>query len=147
MNKKLANKVKVKKRNDTRMMQMLSNMTSKIERQGRGCTINGYGVAYVNRKENTRDPIGWLLHGNIDTQKHFGLIGDIGQHPLVREISKTYGYENDSPAEMLRLKYFLTNVQNAHDDAFDPYSLTKKENPMQFFTDTCATIKNNIGVQ
>ena len=126
------------------MTQMLSNLTSKIERQGKGCT-DRCGVAYVNKNNNTRDPIGCLIV-HIDTYKHFGPIGDIGQLPLVREVAKTYGFESDSPAEMLRLKYFLTEVQNAHDDAFDPYSSYKEEKPMQFFIDTCESIKNRIGL-
>jgi hypothetical protein len=80
----------LKHRNVGRLLSMLDVSKEKIERQGCGCFVVGYGVSYIDYASKTRDSIGHLL-GYADLKGFWGPIGYEAQKPLVIKLRNKFG--------------------------------------------------------
>lgn len=140
--KKEVSRLKLKNNNSNKMNTILGIVINKILRQNSGCVIDGYGVAYINYKDHTRDPIGHLLNYS-DIKGYWGVISDEAQKPLVAKIRNRFGINISHYSEYERLVNFLQSIQDAHDTAFDCYNnhIVDNHGKMKLFLDDCYKIK------
>lgn len=113
----------VKKHNNHMMTKMLKLSMEKIHKQGSGCFIKDYGVAYVDVGSNTKDSIAIVTAvSDKYLKKHYGLISDEFQKPLVKHLIKRFMIDVSIETERERFITFLQELQYAHDVAFDQFS-------------------------
>lgn len=132
-------------RNSKNLKTIVDLATDRIVRQGHGCFIEGYGVAYINFKDCSRDPIGGLL-GYSDIKGFWGPISDELQKPLVAKIRNVFGINISHGSEYMRLVDILQELQNAHDLAFDKFNKPKRDawENMDIFKKKCEQIKKDF---
>lgn len=109
--------------------------------QGHGCYIADYGVDYVDTKNKIRDSIGVLVpfYANGKLRRHYGLISEESQKPIIRIIQKTYHIDISIPTEYNRFIRVLQELQFAHDEAFDG-----GRDDMDIFTTLCDNLERNV---
>jgi hypothetical protein len=129
------------KKNSAALARIVKDSKGYILNQGCGCYIEDYGVDYVDTKRKIRDSIGVLVpfYSNGKLRRHYGLISEESQKPIVRKIQKTYHINIDVPSEYNRFIRILQELQYAHDEAFDD-----GKNDMQKFVDACSKLEGSI---
>ncbi len=127
--------------NSSALSRIISDSLRLIQKQGRGCYIEDYGVDYVNTKENIRDSIGVLVpfYSNGKLKRHYGLISEEAQKPIVRIIQKTYHVNVTIQKEYERLILVLQELQYNHDESFD-----NGKNDMNKFIELCNKLENAL---
>jgi hypothetical protein len=134
----LARNLKIKHANLRKIRKILDIVVGKITDSG-GCFIDGLGVAYLNKKNGTRDPIGHLL--SVSDLKGFGTIDSEAQRPLVRKIATKYGLDISRDSERGKFVQFLQALQDAHDEVFDKFTNNEpEENLIPLFRGKCNQI-------
>ena len=127
------------------MFLMILESRKRIALQGSGCT-DSMGVSYTNPKEETRDSIGIILNVNNKYLKRFyGPISEEPQKPLVRILEKNLGIDISFESERIRFANILQLLQDAHDNAFDPF--LKIENRMEQFEFDVIDILRSIEIE
>jgi hypothetical protein len=129
------------KKNSAALIKIIRASKAAIFAQGRGCFIDEYGVDYVDPKRNIRDAIGVLVpfYSNGKLKRHYGLISEEAQKPIVRVIQKTYHVEINIPNEYNRFVRTLQELQYIHDECFDDNKLE-----MSKFLDRCQKLEERI---
>ncbi len=128
-------------KNSKALSKILHDSKKAIKLQGTGCYIEDYGVDYIDTKTKYRDSIGVLVpfFSNGKLRRHYGLISDESQKPIVYVIQKTYNVNIDLPGEYVRFIRFLQELQYTHDEAFDSGA-----NDMGKFVDLCSKLEKSI---
>ena len=141
----LARNIKTSKSNLRKMGRILELVVEGITKSG-GCFIDKMGVAYYNRVDGTRDPIGHLLKVP-DLKGHFGTIDAEAQKPLVRKIANNFGLNLSREPERKKFVGFLQSLQDAHDELFDKFNNKEpEENLIPLFRGKCNQIANEMGI-
>lgn len=144
MNNKQAAKNKIKNHNLTMMKVILGKIITKMTIQGRGCVVQGYGVSYVNKRENTRDPIAHLLPDN-SFWSDFNPIDHEAMKPVLNKIMKKYSINITFDTERRKFRDFLSSIQEAHDEIFEIFPQKSFEHlPIDMFLSRCASINKEL---
>ena len=141
--RKLESMFKIKKSNTKKMLNILEISMKRVVNQKSGCFIPGYGVAYIDSKNGTRDVIGHMV-GYADIKNFWGPISGELQKPIVNKIRKLYQIDISVLGENGRLVNFLDELQQAHDKAFCEFNSVITTGRMQKFIDECLIIKSTL---
>jgi len=134
----------IKDKNDIALAKIIEDSKNAILSQAGGCYIPEYGVDYFNPITKTRDSIGLLVpfYSNGKLKRHFGLMNQESQKPIVRIIQKTYKINVSRNTEYDRFIQILQELQYAHDAAFD-----FGRNDMNLFVNLCNKLIKEIHVR
>lgn len=137
---------KAKKHNNHMMLRMIEAVIKLIDKQGRGCFIKDYGTTYFNPESGTRDSIAILTSiPNKYLLKNYGLISEEYQKSIVTHLANKYMIDRSIDSEKVRFINFLQKLQDAHDEAFDPYvKIFTDEFRMAYFTSKCELMKEQL---
>lgn len=106
-------------------------------KQGDGC-YNDMGAAY--KTKNRKDVISALCAGNIIGSHLFRPIGDYDMRKIVTHIITRHQMD---PNQRPFIVNFLQQLQDAHDNAFDPFNRVEG-NRMDEFKAACTQIRYNL---
>jgi len=134
----------IKDKNSIALTKIIEDSKNAILSQAGGCYIPEYGVDYFNPITKTRDSIGLLVpfYSNGKLRRHYGLINQESQKPIVRIIQKTYEINVSRNTEYDRFVQILQELQCAHDAAFD-----SGRNDINLFVDLCNKLIKEIYVR
>ena len=134
----------IKDKNSIALTKIIEDSKNAILSQAGGCYIPEYGVDYFNPITKTRDSIGLLVpfYSNGKLKRHFGLMNQESQKPIVRIIQKTYKINVSRNTEYDRFIQILQELQYAHDAAFD-----FGRNDMNLFVNLCNKLIKEIHVR
>ena len=135
----------IKEDNSLSMHKLLKVSVARIKEQGSGC-VDSMGPAYINKQDKTRDAIAIVATGLKDKYfgQFYGKISEEKQKPIVRNLLYNFSINILILGEREWFVDFLQALQDAHDDAFDPYN---KEIPgMEYFEKRCLEIKKDFGL-
>ncbi len=111
----------------------------RIIKQGSGCIIPGVGASY--KYKYTRDSIAIVLNFSQIKNTTFGEISDDSQRYLIKLIAKKFNVNIESYNNYAYFVKFLQMLQDAHDNAFDPY-INDIDNRMLAFEQECDKISD-----
>ena len=121
--------------------QMLAVSVARIQKQGGGCTHPKTGACY--KYSGKRDAIAMLINPEIIRSMSYGLISSDEQSYIVNAIMNKYQLRVDDSYMRSKVKLFLQQLQDAHDQAFDQYNGIP-ENPMEYFLTKCQEIEQSL---
>lgn len=121
--------------------QMLATSVARIQKQGSGCTHPNTGACY--KYAGKRDAIAILIDPKIIRSMSYGLISSDEQSYIVNAIMNKYQLRVDDAYMRSKVKTFLQQLQDAHDQAFDQYNGIP-ENPMEYFLTKCQEIEQSL---
>lgn len=112
---------------------------NRIIKQGSGCVIPNTGAAY--KYKYNRDSIAILLNFSQIKNSTYGEISDDSQRYLIKLIAQKFSVNIESYNNYSYFVNFLQMLQDAHDNAFDPY-VNQLDDRMSFFTSECDKISD-----
>ena len=121
--------------------QMLATSVARIQKQGSGCAHPKTGACY--KYAGKRDAIAILINPEIIRSMSYGLISSDEQSYIVNAIMHKYQLRVDDSTVRVKVKVFLQQLQDAHDQAFDQYNGIP-ENPMEYFLAKCKEIEQSL---
>lgn len=130
------------KYNTSRMHQVIDLVLHKIIKQGGGC-FNDMGSAYYDKVTKNKDVIAHL--STIPVQflmRHFRTIDSDECKPIFKNVCRVHQFDVIRDIEQSRVKMFLQELQNIHDDSFDPFN--KVDDRMDTFKSKMKQLKESL---
>lgn len=121
-------------------IRLLNIAVKHIHEQGGGC-YDRMGAAY--KANGRKDVIAVLASGQSIRSNTFGVISGEEQKYIVTRIVKRHNINADRQETRGFLVKFLQQLQDAHDDAFDPFNVVDG-NRMELFDTKIKSIRENL---
>lgn len=126
-------------------LNILNVSVTRIQKQGSGCNIPGYGAAY--KYGGKLDAIAILLGADSIRSYMFETIDSENMRKIVQAISRKYRVRIDTSESYSNFVKFLQSLQDAHDEAFDEYTADPDEDGMKVFTLKAGDIHNELSLR
>lgn len=136
---KLERNLRIRDNNLHQMRRLLDYSTKKMIQQCACCFIDDYGIAYRDPITGRKDSIAIVCSiPDKYLDKHYGLISDDYQKPIVKHLTKKYMIDVSRECEYSKFVSFLQRLQDAHDDASEDSEFMAK------FLMLCAILKKEF---
>lgn len=123
-------------------LNILNISVTRIQKQGAGCNIPGYGAAY--KYGGKLDAIAILLGPDSIRSNMFETISSESMKKIVNAISRKYQVRIDTHESYSNFVKFLQDLQDAHDFSFDEYTADADSDSMGEFTLRAGDIHNAL---
>lgn len=137
--KQLERNIRIRDHNRHQMRHLIDISIKRIQQQGDGCFIDGYGTAYRDPDTNRKDSIAIVCSiPDKYLDKHYGLISGEYQKPIVKHLIKKFMIDVSRDCERFKFIDFLQHLQDAHDIALEESEF------MSTFKTQCEDIKKEF---